>query len=74
MTKTKIDLIQNAIAHERNNFGDHSVSGNDLELVAHMAILLWNSAGSVEKDEMLKRAMFYRSSILESMSSMKEHI
>jgi hypothetical protein len=58
--------IQNSIVNERNNHGDHSVSGDDLYLAAAAAILAYLAADRDERALMRREAEHARQLLTES--------
>lgn len=59
-----LERIQSAIVEERNNHGDHSVSGDDLRLAAAMAILWYaRHARAGERQRLEEAAERHRETI-----------
>ncbi len=66
-----LHAIQDSIVAERNNYGDYSVSGDDLRLAAAAALLLFRDRPDLQA-ALLAEAENYRVILLESCPSIAE--
>lgn len=58
-----LEGIQETIVSDIDNFGDHSVCGDDLQLAAAAAILLWLDRSDL-RDDLVKEAEARREYLL----------